>query len=87
MPPRYDLRAKKTIADQSEHSNQAAGILVTMEALQAMMDSFKDSFKIEMRAMEDRMNSKIAESRFRLSSSASQQSSSLSSNQVTQSAI
>ena len=86
MPPRYDLRAKKTMADQSEHSNQAAGTSVTMEALQAMMDSFKDSFKIEMRAMKDRMNSKIAESRSRSSSPAPQQPSPPSSNQATQSA-
>ena len=55
-----------------------------MKALQAMMDSFKDSFKIEMRAMEDRMNSKIAESRSRSSSPAPQQPSPPSSNQATQ---
>ena len=52
-----------------------------------MMNSFKDSFKIEMRAMEDRMNSKIVESRSRPFSPASQQLlSSSSSNQVIQSA-
>ena len=46
-----------------------------------------DSFEIKMRAMEDRMNSKIAESRSRPSSSAPQQlSSPSSSNQATQSA-
>ena len=66
MPPRYNLRASKEspMADQSEHSNQAAEAPVTMGALQALMNSFK----LEMRAMEDRINSKIAESRSRPSS-------------------
>ena len=74
MPPRYGLRSQKnpatpaSMADQSDHSNQAAAAAtespVTMRALQAMMDSFK----LEMRAMGDRMNSKIAESRSRPSS-------------------
>ena len=73
------------MADQSDHSNQvaiAAESPVTMGALQAMMDSFK----LEMRAMEDRMNSKIAELRSRSSSPAPQQPSPSSSNQATQSA-
>ena len=75
------------MADQSDHSNQVAAAAtespVTMGALQAMMNSFK----LEMRAMEDRMNSKIAESRSRPSSPAPQQlSSPPSSNQATQSA-
>ena len=38
--------------------------LVTMEAVQAIMNSFE----LKIRAMEDRINSKIAESRSRLSS-------------------
>ena len=45
-----------------------------------------NSFKLEMRAMKNRMNSKIAESRFRSSSPAPQQPSPPSSNQATQSA-
>ena len=47
-------------------TTQTAGTPVTMEALQAMMDSFK----LEMRAMENRISSKIAESRSRSSSPA-----------------
>ena len=86
MPPRYNLRASKesSIADQSDHSNQAAAAAtespVTIGALQAIMNSFK----LEMRAMEDRINSKIAESRS--SSPTPQQPSPPSSNQATQSA-
>ena len=90
MPPRYDLRSQKNIAtsasitNQSNHSNQVAiaaiELSVTIRALQAIMNSFK----LEMRAMKDRINSKIVESRSRSFSPAPQQlSSPLSSNQVT----
>ena len=77
MPSRYNLRASKAIANQSDHSNQAAAAEVatpvTMEALQAMMNSFK----LEIRAI-------IAESRSRLFSPAPQQPSPSSLNQATQ---
>ena len=74
MPLRYGLRSQKnpatpaSMANQLDHSNQAAiaESSVTMGVLQAIINSFK----LEMRAMEDRMNSKIAESRSRSSSPA-----------------
>ena len=73
------------MTDQSDHSNQVATVEspVTMRVLQAIMNSFK----LEIRAMENRINSKIVESRSRLSLSTPQQPSPLSSNQVTQLAI
>ena len=48
-------------------ATQIAKTPVTIKALQAIMNSFK----LEIRTMKDRINSKITESRSRLSSSAS----------------
>ena len=69
---RDQTKQQQQASDQLDQPNPTPEAPVTMGALQAMMNSFKDSFKLEMRAMKDEMrdemNSKIAELRSRSSS-------------------